>query len=204
MQTENLTETQDAIATPATLKFSRRRNGKVAQLPKVTRDKINLLIQDGVSYLDILTRLGHEVAEITEAHLCSWRTGGGYNDWLREQQKIELLRCKRDFAYDLLVTKDSTQIPQTILQLLATNVCEFLVDLDAETLRESLLSDSDKFTRFVTAMVKLADGEIKCEQFQHLQRERAALAALKKRTSAEKPGISEASLRAAEEKLNLL
>src|SRR3954452_10155212 len=135
----------DLVPSVPVFTHSKRRNGKVARLPKVTRDKINLMIQDGVPYLEILNRLGEDCSGITEDHLGTWRQGG-YHDWLREQQKIDLMHGKRDFARDLLVTKNGSQIPQTILQIMATNVCEFLVDLDLETLRESLLSDSDKFT----------------------------------------------------------
>ena len=35
-----------------------RRNGKVARLPKVVRDRVNVMIQDGVPYLGIIEKLG--------------------------------------------------------------------------------------------------------------------------------------------------
>src|SRR2546425_7694720 len=72
------------------------RTGKVARLPKATRDNISLLIQDGVPYLEILSRLAPESPElqaITEDHLSSWRHGG-YQDLLREQQKKTLLHTQ--------------------------------------------------------------------------------------------------------------
>ena len=193
-----------APATPArtTPQSDKTRRGFVARLPKETRERINTMIEDGVPYLETLARIGPEAAHITEKHMANWRSGG-YQDWLREQQKINLLRNKRDFAFDLLARNNGSQIPQTILQLLATNVCEFLVDLDPANLRESLLSDSDKFSRFVGTMVKLADGEIKCERHQNLQDDRAAAAA-KQKAPGEKPGISDESLRVAEEKLKLM
>src|SRR2546428_443461 len=78
-----------------------------------------------------------------------------------------------------------------------------LAKTDPATLRQSLLSDADKFTRFVNSMVRLAEGGIKCELHKFHHQDRCAQAARQKSPS-EKPGISDESLRIAEEKLKLL
>jgi hypothetical protein len=207
MESENPTEQeqqQQQQPTPLVpnIRSTRRRNGNVAKLPKATRHKINTMIDDGVTYHDIIARLGDEAQGINEEHLSRWRTNGGFHDWLKEQQKVELLEQKRDFAFDVLQKQNGSQIPQTVLQLIATNLCELLVELEPAGLKQSLLSDSDKFSRFVSSMVKLAEGEIKCEQHQAVMQDRAATA--KRTASGEKPGVSEESLRAAEQKLRLL
>ena len=72
-----------------------------------------------------------------------------------------------------------------------------------QTLRENLLSDADKFTRFVNSMVRLAEGGIKCEVHKFRAIDRAADAA-KQKSPAAKPGISDEALRIAEQKLKLL
>jgi len=199
---EQLPQEQQQQQQQPILKVSRRRNGNVAKLPKATRHQINLMIDDGIPYHEILSRLGDEAQGVNESHLSTWRCGGGFQDWLKDQQKIELLEKKRDFAFDLLKKQNGSQIPQTVLQLLATNICEFLVEFDPANLKTSLLSDSDKFSRFVGSMVKLAEGEIKCEQNQTTMEDRAATS--KRSAPGEKPGVSEESLRTAEEKLRLL
>src|SRR6185503_14622089 len=50
-----------------------RHNGKVARLPKALRDKINLMIQDGLSYPAIIESLGDAGKELNVVNLCRWR-----------------------------------------------------------------------------------------------------------------------------------
>ena len=188
---------------PPPIRPTDRRNGKVARLPKATRDQINLLIQDGVPYLDIIERLSPATKELTEKNLSNWKSGG-YLDWLRELQFADALQAKHELAQSIVARcGDDNAATQAVLQIIATNLCEFLADTDPATLRESLLSDSDKFTRFVNAMVRLAEGGIKCELHKFHAKDRAAQAA-SQNTAPTTPGISEESLRAAERSLKLL
>jgi hypothetical protein len=187
----------------STFPSSHRRNGKVARLPKAARDKINGLLLDGATYLDIIQQLGPEGQGLTECNLSNWKDGG-YMDWLRALQMAEALQAKQELAQDIVAhSAEANGAPQALLQIIAANLCEFLVDTDPAALRESLLSDADKFTRFVNSMVRLAEGGIKCELHRFHSQDRAATAA-KQKARAERPGISEESLRIAEEKLRLL
>src|ERR1051325_6368408 len=92
---------------------------------------------------------------------------------------------------------------RAVLQIIAANLCEFLAETDPSSLRESLLSDADKFTRFVNAMVRLAEGGIKCELHKFRHEDRAAESA-RQTKSTEAPGVSPESLQTAEQKLKLL
>jgi hypothetical protein len=180
-----------------------RRTGKIARLPKTTRDRINAMIQDGVSYLDIIEQIGPEAAALNEVNLSHWKSGG-YQDWLREQQRAETLKSKHELAMSIVERSPGSNIAsQAVLQVIAGNLCEFLADTDPAALRESLLSDADKFTRFVNAMVRLAEGGIKCDLHQEHHQDRAAEAA-KQKSVGERPGISEEALSHAEQKLKLL
>jgi hypothetical protein len=85
---------------------------------------------------------------------------------------------------------------------MAVNLCEFLTETDPVVLRESLLSDADKFTRFVNAMVRLAEGGIKCVVHKFNSEDRETEAA--KHLNPETKGITDESLQAAETKLKLL
>lgn len=180
-----------------------RRNGKIARLPKELRDKINTMIQDGLPYLQIIDSLGLAAHGISEMNLSRWKNGG-YLDWVREMQLVQVIETKYELA--LAIVERSTQgndAGQAVLQVIAANLCQFLVETDPVVLRDSLLSDADKFTRFVNAMVRLAEGGIKCALHKFHHQDRAAEAA-KAKTPAAKPGISDESLRLAEEKLNLM
>ena len=180
-----------------------RRKGKVARLPKSARDKINVMLQDGLPYFEIIQRLGPEGAGLTEKNLSNWKSGG-YLDWLRGCQLAEAIQLKYEQAQDIIANStESKGSARAILHIIATNLCEFLAETDPSTLRESLLSDADKFTRFVNAMVRLADGGIKCELHKFRTDDRDQNNA-KRKTPGEKPGISDEALRAAEEKLQLL
>ena len=180
------------------------RNGKVARLPKPIRDRLNQMLQDGVPYLKIIADLGPAAADINEDNISNWKTGGGYQDWLREMRIALRIQSKSELAMAVVDRSgQTTSAGQAVLQIVAANLCEFLAETDPDSLRESLLSDSDKFTRFVNSMVRLAEGSIKCDLHRNHQQERAAEVA-KQKNPAERPGISDESLRAAEEKLRLL
>src|SRR4029077_178996 len=125
-------------------------------------------------------------------------------EWLREIQLARAIQAKYELAQSIVERSASDNAAgQAVLQTIAANLCEFLVETDPTTLRESLLSDSDKFTRFVNSMCRLAEGGIKCELHKFRVQDRSAEAA-KAATPAQTPGISDESLHTAEQKLKLL
>jgi hypothetical protein len=179
------------------------RKGKVARLPKAVRDRINEMIQDGFTYLKIIEALGPDGETLNEDCLSTWKAGG-YQDWLRDGRVLELLQSRHEFASELVKKAgEGNNAPQAILQIIATNLCEFLGGANPASIEDSLLSDSDKFTRFVNSMVRLAEGSIKCETHNFRQQDRVAEAA-KNHAGSQPGGIRETTLQTAEEKLNLL
>ncbi len=180
------------------------RNGTVARLPKSLRDKLNTMMQDGVPSLKIIESLGPDGTELTETNLPNWKNGG-YLDWIREQQLAHVISTKHELAESIVqrAATTDTSASQAVLQVIATNLVEFLVETDPATLRQSLLSDSDKFTRFLNSMVRLAEGAIKCGDYKFRTEDRLAEIA-KRKNPAQQPGISEQSLQTAEQKLKLL
>jgi hypothetical protein len=161
------------------------------------------MIQDGVPYLQILERLGPVAEGITEKNLSNWKAGG-YVDWLREIQLSNAVQRKHELAQNIVEkSADINGAGQAVLTIIATNLLEFLTETDPETMRDSLLSDADKFTRFVNSMVRLAEGGIKCQLQKYRQEDRAQEVATRN-APLEKKGISDESLRRAEEKLKLM
>src|SRR2546421_11844157 len=98
-QDDQKTEPEAPHPAPQSLEFGStdRRRGKVARLPKSVRDQINVMIQDGVTYLEIIERLGPDASALNEQNLSSWKSGG-YLDWLRELQLVEALKAKHELA----------------------------------------------------------------------------------------------------------
>jgi len=133
-----------------------RRTGKVARKPKLIRDRINQMLLDGVPYAEIASSLGPDGSDLDDRILSRWKSGG-YQDWLREQQKVDVARLEQEFASDLACSKDGNKIHQATIQIAAAKLCELLLNLDPSALRETLESDPDKYTRLLNAIVRLAD-----------------------------------------------
>src|SRR5439155_9473622 len=149
-----------------------------------------------------LEKLGPDGNGINEGNIGEWKSGG-YQDWLRDQQRVEALKSRQDFAFDLVCEKDGSQLHQASLQIAATNLCELLVDLDPAALRETLETEPDKYTRLLNAIARLSDGQLRCERHRAQEAERKAELAREK-APAPPGGISDEALKAAEAKLKLL
>jgi len=93
-----------------------RRNGNIARLPKPVRDKINLMIQDGVTYASIIEQLGENGKGLGLSNLSRWKDGG-YQDWLLEQSFIGQIRDRLESASDLTRDYDASQVNHAALQL---------------------------------------------------------------------------------------
>ena len=90
------------------------RNGKIARLPKTIREELSRRLSDGepgkelVKWLNGLPEVRRVVAAeyggraIREQNLSEWKQGG-YEDWLRQQEALELVRNLAAEAGDLQV-----------------------------------------------------------------------------------------------------
>lgn len=83
----------------------KRRTSKIAGLPKKLRDLINERISDGVPYDQIAQELKQASdppcpCEISARNISDWFSGG-YQDWVRHQDALEVLASRFDFALDL-------------------------------------------------------------------------------------------------------
>ena len=112
---------------------SRRRNGKIARLPKKLRDLVNELLSDGATYAQIVQRLNESTDpplphEIFEKNISTWHDGG-YQEWLQHQDRLDLLASKLDFALDLARNSQPEKLQELSLQLAAIRMCEFLSQL---------------------------------------------------------------------------
>ena len=180
-----------------------RRRGLIARMPKAIRHRLNTMIEDGVPYHDLIQRLGPDGKDLSEDMLSKWRNTG-HREWLEECRLTDAIRARYEFAQTIVTEAGNPEhASRAVLHTMAVHLCHMLADMDPESLRHSLLSDSDKFSRFVNAMVRLAEGSIKCGEH-HTQVEDREAAIAKANLPCERLGISSEALAIAEEKLRLL
>src|SRR5207253_3151538 len=79
----------------------RRRTGHIARSPKAIRDRLNEMIQDGVSYLDIIQQLGTDGEGLSEDMLSKWRNSG-YREWLEQCRVTDAMRGRYELAHNLV------------------------------------------------------------------------------------------------------
>src|SRR5712672_3124763 len=85
---------------------SSRRNGKIARLPKETRDMINRMLDDGIPYHVIIDELGEAGEALNTQNLTNWKQGG-YQEWSKirnssnkpaRRPKLPLICCAKPKA----------------------------------------------------------------------------------------------------------
>lgn len=162
-----------------TLSHRSRSNGNVARLPKSIREKINQMIQDGVSYPDIIETLGEHAEDISAVNLSRWKNGG-YQDWLTEQQFIERLRARQETPSELVRDFDATEVNHAALQLGTLQIFEALRDLGPGSLDEKLGGDAASFARLLNALARASRETMQLQKYRQACAEaRAALEPMK-------------------------
>jgi hypothetical protein len=153
----------DARSAPNSDSHSRR-NGNVARLPKAVRDQLNLMVQDGVPYAQIIQRLGDAGKTLSISNVSRWKDGG-YKDWLLERTWLADTRARQESASDLSGDIEATQVNQAALQLGALHIFEALRQLGPGTLDEKLGGDSAAFSRFIHALARASRETLKLQEY---------------------------------------
>jgi hypothetical protein len=112
---------------------SKRRNGNVARLPKVLRDKINSMLDDGAEYSQIIAELEKSTNPplphtITEQNITRWKDGG-YQDYLRDQAWREQMTTNADRFLDLAQANDGAEIAAGGMQAALIQICQLMDEL---------------------------------------------------------------------------
>jgi hypothetical protein len=164
------------------------RRGKIARLPAARRAVVNRMLRDGASYASVIEELKGEIPDLNASNVTNWQQGG-YQEWLREQDRLEDMRIRREFALEVVRENKGSEIHEAGLQVAASQIYELLSDFDVNTLKEKLAGDPENYARIVNAIAKLSDGGLKYERY------RAEVAAAKARIEAElKQGSREGGL----------
>src|SRR6266850_1047486 len=71
--------------------MSHRRNGKVARLPRAAREQVNLLLDDGKTYAEIIQWLSaNGFPGFNGENIRQWKNGG-FQDWLNHHEELGLI-----------------------------------------------------------------------------------------------------------------
>src|SRR5690349_16403291 len=69
----------------------RRRNGKIARLPKPVRDMVNRMLFHNVPQGQIVSALQEIGITVNQQNISNWRLAGGYREWrLAQEHAIQL------------------------------------------------------------------------------------------------------------------
>jgi hypothetical protein len=185
-------------------RIPRREMGKIAGLPKTVRDRLNQMLLDGVTYRKIAENLGdhgHGKA-LNEQNICQWRKSG-HQLWLKQQERLDDMRSKREFAMDIVRENEGGEIQEASMQIAASQIYQVLIEFDLSSLEESLKDDPENYARIVNALFKLSDGGLKYQRY----RAEVALrkANIEKEMARSEPGgITPETRRRIEHELNLM
>ena len=156
-----------------------RRNGNVARLPKAARDRLNVMMRDGVPYREIIERLGEDGKGLDLSNLSRWKDGG-HQEWLVEQMFVERTRARQETPGELVRDFDATEVNHAALQLGALTIFEALRDLGPGSLDKKLGGDSAAFVRLLNALARTSRETMMLQKYREAcAKARAALHELK-------------------------
>ena len=140
-------------------KQERRSHGKIAQLSKIWRDRINSMLDDGVPYALIIEKLEQFTDPplpypISEMNISRWKDKG-YQRHLDQKERLAYVQANREAALDIIASEDTATLPEATLQIIASQYYDLLGDFSAASLKEKLAQDPLKYTRLISVFARL-------------------------------------------------
>ena len=171
--TESPTMTSPELTLLPTAESEHRSNGKIARLPKVLRDQVNQMLDDGVPYKAIIEKLEQSVDpplpyKLLEMNISRWKDNG-YQRYLRHQEWRDDLRIIRDSGSEMTEFNDGPKFQETLVQIALTEIFRVLQ-------QRELKSDSLNFIRLFNALARLNREALGLKKYNDLlAREQAEL-----------------------------
>jgi hypothetical protein len=125
-------------------KLMKTRNGKIARLPKETREQLNHRLENGwrgaklIKWLNDLPEVKEGLREefngraISEMNLSQWREGG-YADWLRHQGTQQQIRWVVERSEDVDAAEGDEHLCERLARVAAAELAEHLQRLSQVT-----------------------------------------------------------------------
>jgi len=183
--------------------MSKRRIGKIARAPKAVRDVINEMIRDGATYAQVIkVAEKHDVFGLNEQNLTNWKEGG-YQEWLREQERLSDMQAKREFAMEVVRQNEGSKLHEATLQLAASQLYEVITDFDLAHLKDLLKAKPENYAAIVNSLAKLSKSGLEYEKYRAAV-QAAKEAIQKKLESVKDGGIGDETISFIEQKLALM
>ncbi len=138
------------------IKAHRRRRGKIARLPRLVREEVNIMLSDGLPDAEIITRLGEHGKDLNKDNLISWHDGG-YKDWLKDQPWLDALHSSLDFATNVLNDSDSPKIREASLIVAVKQMYELIKTFEPAEFRQQLAREPSTYSKILNSLAKLAE-----------------------------------------------
>src|SRR6266581_4120237 len=160
-----------SVATDAS-KPQRRSRSNIAKLPKILRDLINSMLDDGAPYGLIIEKLQQSTDPplpypITEMNISRW-FDTGYQDHLAQQERLAYVRLNREAALEMVAGDDTATLPEATLQIIASHYYELLGDFSPALLKGKLTEDPLKYTRFINGFARLAREILNLKKYREI------------------------------------
>ena len=159
------------------------------------------MILDGFTYRQIIEALGDAGKDLSENALSTWRSGG-YQDWLEERQRLEVIVRQHEFNIDLARNSDGTESHQAAFEIAALRVCDLLTGFDPAVVRGNLENDPadyatliNSFARLLNSLPRLSQGNLNCRREAAVRQEQSTV---------KSPGLSTNTRRKIEKDLKLM
>lgn len=153
--------------------MNHRRTGKIARLPAEIREEVNEMLYAGVEYpriADWLAEQGHP--GFIPMNISRWRDGG-YEEWLKHQERLEQMEAKTTYAVELAQSSDGAKFQEATLSLTAIQFFEVLNLFDPAKLAATLQTRPEKFPALINSLAKLTREVTGLKRYQDYLRDKA-------------------------------
>jgi len=169
--------------------MSNRRQGKIARLPKQLRDAVCLALRDGADDRTVIKLIaaarkngamqadGRPVQIPNAVNVSKWVKGkpgaksSGYKDWLHEQERLDDMQRRREFAVAIAKANEGSQVHQANLDLAASQALEFLNEFDITGLIDAAKEKPGLYVEVVRTIAPIADKALNYQKFKRMVEE---------------------------------
>ena len=149
---------------PDSTPSDRRSRSKIARLPKSTRERLNQLLADGLSYPDVLQMMGDETKHVTEMDLSRWMHSG-HKLWLKQQAWLDHVTLTFDVAKEMVSENKAFSIHEANLHIAATTLSETMLGTDLTTLPTLLQENPKHFFDILRAVPRFAQQALSFQKY---------------------------------------
>ena len=136
--------------------MSHRRNGKVARLPKSAREQVNLLLDDGKTYAQIIEWLAaNGFPGFNAENIRQWKNGG-FQDWLKHHDELSESEKLRQMAIDVATRHDGGKTQEAALHIGASLVFQTFLKFDSRKLSRRLDRKPEHITTLLNSFARLS------------------------------------------------